>query len=268
MKLNGFLLNRGIFTLKELDNYLASQGSVNKNTRQNILSYHQANGRIKKVRRGLYLVTSPGSSSEKSSYDPYLIAAKIKEDSVLGYHTALEMHGKAHSVFFHYYYLTHSRLAPFKFRDSTFKAITYPNNLCKKGLEMVGVETSFRSGVEMRVTGFERTLVDVLDRPELSGGWEEVWRSLESIEFFNLEQVFEYVELLEKDVVAGKVGFFLEQHKEALMVDEKYLEKLQKLSPKQPYYLDGRGQKSGHLLKKWNLIVPDGVLNKNWEEVL
>ncbi|MDZ7837948.1 MAG: hypothetical protein U5N58_08345 [Actinomycetota bacterium] len=32
----------------------------------------------------------------------------------------------------------------------------------------------------------------------LSGTWEEIWRSLESIEFFDLDQVLAYVLLLEK----------------------------------------------------------------------
>lgn len=268
MKLNGFFSNRGIFTSKELDQYLASQGSVNKSTCHNILAYYQANGRIIQVRRGLYCVTPQGASSEKNPCDPYLIASKIKEDAVLGYHTALELHGKAHSVFFHFYYITQSRLAPFKFRGNTFKAVAVPHVLCKKGKEMFGVVSHSRAGVEMRVTGFERTLVDILDRPELAGGWEEAWRSLESIEFFDLDQVLEYVELLEKNVVAGKVGFFLEQHKETLMVDEKYLDRLQKLAPKQPYYLNGRQQTSGHFLNKWNLIVPEEILHKTWEEVL
>ena len=189
MKLNSFFSNRGIFTSKELDQYLASQGSANKSTRHNILAYYQANGRIIQVRRGLYCVTPEGASSEKSPCDPYLIASKIKEDAVLGYHTALELHGKAHSVFFHFYYLTQSRLAPFKFRGSAFKAVAVPPVLRKKGKEMFGVVSHFRTGNEMRVTSFERTFVDVLDRPELAGGWEEVWRSLESIEFFDLDKV-------------------------------------------------------------------------------
>lgn len=268
MKLNGFLSNRGIFTSKELDQYLASQGSANKSTRHNILAYYQANGRIIQVRRGLYYMTPEGASSEKNPCDPYLIASKMKEDAVLGYHTALELHGKAHSVFFHFYYLTQFRSPLFKFRGSTFKAVTVPLVLRKKDKEMFGVVSHSRMGGEIRVTNFERTLVDVLDRPELAGGWEEVWRSLESIEFFDLDQVLEYVELLEKSVVAGKVGFFLEQHKESLMVDDKYLDKLQKLAPKQPYYLNDRHQGEGHFLKKWNLIVSEEVFNKTWEEVL
>ena len=46
-----------------------------------------------------------------------------------------------------------------------------------------------RAGLAVRVTSLERTLVDVLDRTDLSGGWEEIWRSLEMVEFFDLDVV-------------------------------------------------------------------------------
>ena len=52
-------------------------------------------------------------------------------------------------------------------------------------------------------TSLERTLVDVLDRPDLTGSWEEIWRSLESIEFFDIEQIVEYVLLLENATLAS-----------------------------------------------------------------
>ena len=115
MKFNDFLLKQGVFTLKELDEYLASNGSTNKNTRKNLLAYYQKSDRVAKVRRGLYLVVPSGSSSEKSPYDAYLIAAKMTEDAVLGYHTALEFQGKAYSIFFHYYCLSASRSVSLQF---------------------------------------------------------------------------------------------------------------------------------------------------------
>jgi len=268
MKFNDFLLERGVFTLKELNKYLASKGSTNKNTRKNLLAYYQKCSRIEKVRRGLYLVVPRGSNSDKSPYDAYLIAAKMTEDAVLGYHTALEFLGKAYSVFFRYHCLSASRSVSLQFRSNIFQAVFVPQALRDKGKEMFGVVTRNRSGVDVRVTNFERTFVDVLDRPELSGSWEEIWRSLESIEFFDLDQVVEYVELLGKAITAAKVGFFLDQHKETLMVDDKYLSKLKKLSPNQPHYMEVRSKKASLLVKDWNLIVPKEVLNKTWEEVL
>ena len=191
----------------------------------------------------------------------------MTDDSVLGYHTALEFHGKAYSAFNRYHYFSKTRSLPVHFRSYHFQTVSFPKALSDSGKEMFGVISHHRSGVGLRVTNFERTFVDVLDRPELTGSWEEIWRSLESIEFFDLDQVVKYVKLLDKATTAAKVGFFLEQHKEALMVDEKYFDELKKFCPKQPHYMDNFAKKEGRLMKKWNIIVPNEILNKVWEEV-
>lgn len=95
-----------------------------------------------------------------------------------------------------------------------------------------------RAGLSVRVTSLEHTLVDVLDRPDLGGGWEEIRRSLEMVEFFDLDVVIEYTLLRESATTAAKVGLFLEQHQEALMVERSHLESLPALRPCMPHYLE------------------------------
>lgn len=107
-----------------------------------------------------------------------------------------------------------------------------------------------------------------LHRPDLMGGWEEIWRSLESVEFFNFDRVLEYVLLLGNATTVAKVGFFLDQQRDALMVDESYLSLLRKRCPKKPHYLDRSGRKSGRLVADWNLVVPNEVLECSWGDVL
>tara|TARA_Y100000031_G_scaffold122941_1_gene138076 strand:- start:570 stop:971 length:402 start_codon:yes stop_codon:yes gene_type:complete len=133
---------------------------------------------------------------------------------------------------------------------------------------MFGVTHRKRSGVELRITNLERTLVDVLDRPELTGSWEEIWRSLESVEFFDLDQVVEYVLLLGNATTAAKVGFFLEQHREILMADEIHLNSLRQMRPRQPHYLIRGQRKNCRWVKDWNVMIPVEILEKSWEEVL
>ncbi len=41
--------------------------------------------------------------------DPYLVAAKMTEDAVLAYHTALEFHGRAYSVHWRLVYVSASK---------------------------------------------------------------------------------------------------------------------------------------------------------------
>jgi len=266
--LNTFLSQHDVFTVEELDLFLSKEGSGKPNTRKALLTYYRKQGRIIPVRRGLYAVVPFGSSPDSSPVDIYLLAAKMAPDAVLGYHTALEFHGKAYSVYNRLHYLSTRRSLPVKFRSFEIRRVSVPQSLRVKGQETFGVVRHKRSGSELRVISLERTLVDVLDRPDLTGSWEEIWRSLESVEFFDIEQIVEYVLLLENATTAAKVGFFLEQHKESLMVDDVDLQLLRKLRPRQPHYLMRGKRKGGRWVKEWNLMVPDEILNQSWAEVL
>ncbi|MBU4175779.1 MAG: type IV toxin-antitoxin system AbiEi family antitoxin domain-containing protein [Actinobacteria bacterium] len=268
MKFNEFLSQHAVFTVDELDRFLSERGSGKPNTRKSLLTYYRSQGRIVRVRRGLYATVPLGADPASSPVDPYLVAAKMTADAVLAYHTALEFHGKAYSIYTTLLYISASKSLPLKFRSHEIRGVSVPHALRAKGENMFGVTCHKRSGVELRVTNLERTFVDVLDRPDLTGSWEEIWRSLESVEFFDLDRVVEYVLLLENATTAAKVGFFLEQHKETLMTDDAHLNTLRKLRPRQPHYLIRGKRKGCRLIKGWNLMMPVEILNKSWGEVL
>jgi hypothetical protein len=99
-----------------------------------------------------------------------------------------------------------------------------------------GVVECLHGGGVVRVTTLERSLVDVLDAPERNGGWEEVWRSLEMVEYFDLDAVLAYTRVLGSALTAARVGFFLAQHRDAF----------RDLAPAQPRYLDA-GREPGKL---------------------
>ena len=268
MKLNVFFDQNPIFTVDQIDRFLSQKSPAKTSTRNSLLAYHRKNGRIITVRRGVYWVVPKGISPESCPVDPFLLAAQLTPDAVLAYHTALEFYGKGYSVFERFFYLSSQISTPVRFRSYAFQSVVTPKSLKRKNNENYGVIKSERSGVEVRVTSFERTFVDVLDRPGLCGSWEEIWRSLESIEFFDLDRVIEYTRLLENATTASKVGFFLEQHRETLMVDNHYLKELQSLCPKQPHYLERQKRKPGRLVSNWNLIVPCSIINRSWAEVI
>jgi hypothetical protein len=82
----------------------------------------------------------------------------------------------------------------------------------------------------------------------------------------DLDAVVEHAVKLGSALTAARVGFFLEQHDEELMVEDRYLERLREFAPAQPRYLDAR-REPGQLVSKWNLVVPERVLNRTWQEV-
>ena len=263
-----FFRRHPVFTGEELSQYLALSGMGGTRAQEALLAYHRRTGRVVRVRRGLYAVIPVGADPGSYPVDPFLIAAKLTPGAFLSHHTALEFHGRAHSMREYFTYSATRPLEPLTFRSHVYQGTGFPQVLRRVGKVYTGVVTIEHAGVEIRVTSLERTLVDVLNRPDLSGSWEEIWRSLESVEFFDLDKVVEYSLLLANATTVAKVGFFLEQHRNAFMVEEDHLEALHELRPLQPHYLDRARRKSGCLVPKWNLLVPREVLERSWGEVM
>jgi predicted transcriptional regulator of viral defense system len=267
MKHEAFFRQHPVFTTKEFEIYLLSLGITSKKTEESLLNYYKKSGRLISIKRGLYAVAPFGVKKEKFIPDPFLITAKISKDSVISHHTALEFYGYAYSTWQTFFY-TSSLPKLYRFKNFVFKGLKTPEALHKLNMEDFEVTVKDRAGINICITSIERTLVDVLNKPEISGGWEEIWRSLESVEFYNVDKIIEYVRLLNNSTLAAKVGFFLEQHKEQFMVDERHLDILCKLKPKQPHYMDKNKNKPCKLISKWNLIVPIEIIERGWAEVV
>lgn len=265
MKPQEFFARRPVFTHDEFAAALAGKDRTRR-TRSTLLAYYVRTGRLLNVRRGLYANVPPGSDPARYPVDPYLLAGRLAEDAVLAYHTALQFHGRAHSNLEHFTYLTARRSRPFKFRGQRFRAVPFPKALRRRHRELENVATADRLGVTVRVTTLERTLVDLLDRPVLGGGWEEIWRSLESVEFFDLDRVVEYALLLGNATTTAKVGYYLQTHRGPLMVTDEHLARLRKHRPRAPHYLDRDAGGATRLASEWNLVVPVEIAERAWEE--
>lgn len=263
-----FLANHPVFTHEEFVAAHSAEGRRSVHTSNNVLAQHVAAGHLLRVRRGLYATVPRGVEPEAAVVDPYLLASKLAADAVVAYHAALQFHGNAYSLSNRYPYLTRSRARPFRFRGAEFVPVQMPAAL--RVLPDAGggvMEPRHAEGV-VRVTTVERTLVDVLDAPDHGGGWEEIWRSLESVAFFDLDAVVDYALKLGSALTIARVGFYLEQHRDTLMVEERHLEALRAHAPAQPRYLERSRGERGKLVSRWNLVVPERVLSRAWSEVL
>lgn len=232
-----------------------------------IVKQHVRAGHLIRVRRGIYATVPRGQAPDGFTVDPYALATNLAPDAVVAYHGALQLHGKAHSLSRQVPFLTMTRARSFQFHGTQFIPVPVPSPLRLLADRGGGIVEKSYNGATARVTTLERTLVDVLDAPKHGGGWEEIWRSLESVEFFNIDAIIDYTFKLASAVTVAKVGFYLEQHRDMLMVEDQHLDRLRERAPRGPMYLDRGIREPGKFLPSWNLVVPDRVINRRWAEV-
>lgn len=186
-------LKEALFTFEDVMGAgLTKQGAASALRRQ------QSQGKIQKLRRGLYARVNPLTGGIYAT--KFEIAAALHPGSVVAYHTALEYHGVGHQAFFEAYCL-----CPSRYNEETVDGVTYRffAQTIKEGV----VERFGSAGIS--VTDLERTVVDCLDRVDLCGGYEELCNCFALIPSLQSENVLKYLRLYGKKNLYQKAGFVL-----------------------------------------------------------
>ncbi len=251
-----FLATHRIFTRAEL---IAVLGGRSAATIDRTLARWRQQGRIEPVKRGLFVRLGP----REALPDYAALAARMAPDAAAAYHTALEVHGCAQSLFERFHFVTWTRVKAVTYHGRDLLPVRPRAQLGPGGGEG-WIETQERDGLELRVTSLERTAVDVLDRPDLAGGVEEVWRSLAGLPAIDPVALLDYVRALKSARVAARVGFFLEARREELAVPASTLAVLQDLLPRHPVYMERA--LGGRLNPRWRVIVPAELAGPPEEE--
>lgn len=265
-KIQQFLRVHPVFTYENFSKALSENATRSPYTIRALLAHHIQHGHIVRIRRGLFASIPMGADPATYSINPYLIASYATNDAVIAYHTALSFYNLAYSTSYRFLYLTKHQARKFTFRSENYESVTFPPILLTQQQENAFVNNEDVQGLDIRVTSLERTCVDVLDKPMLGGGWEEIWRSLEMIDHLKIENVVEYALLLGKATTIAKVGFYLSCRQKELGIKDEALERLRLNRPRAPHYIDSSARKDGKFLPEWNIIVPKNLLIQNWQE--
>lgn len=267
LKPTDFFARHAVFRFDEFRAAHLASGERSPETTASVLKQHVAAGRLLNVRRGLYAVVPDTIVARDFRVDPFLLASRLTDDAIIAYHAALQLLGKAYSLSNRITLLTRHRAKPFQFQDVDYVPVLFPTRL--RGLPDLGggIREELRHELLVRYTGQARTLVDVLDSPAHGGGWEEIWRSLEAIEHVDLDLAVAYALRLGSALTVARVGFFLEQHRNELGVEDRHLDQLHEHAPRSLTYFDRRHRKGGQAVPRWNLIIPDDIHARSWEEL-
>jgi len=257
MKPEAFLASHPLFTREEFAAVLRDRGRTRATVDSHLARWHRL-GRIIRVKQGVFVRVGAPDGAQESPPDFIAIASRMALDAAVAYHTALEAHGLAQSIFERLTFATWTKTKPSMFQGRRFVPVRPGAPLFAVNHGERWIERVERSGIEIRVTNLERTVVDVLDRPYLAGGVEEVWRSLGSVSALDPGPLEEYVTLVGSRTLAARVGFFLETRREELVVPAGLLERLHGRAAGAPTYMDRR--RRGRLVSSWALIVPVGLV--------
>lgn len=209
-------------------------------------------GKLDRVRKGLYTVLSPLESPQKFTPDRFLIGSKIRENYYLGYHTALEFYGSAYSRFNEVYVSVEkkNRFNTFQYKNLRFRPVFVRD-------ANYDVREKEYQGTKIRVSSKERTFVDCLDRVDYAGGWEEVLKSLQGLGGVDFDKLLENLLFYENEFLFRKAGLILDILRESSVfyehITDKMLNNLQKKISEKPRYLSDKG---GVFNERWRLYVP------------
>ncbi len=258
-RLYAYALRKRVVTSDELGEWAEKElGKDYKYLYTKYITRLLAQGKLVRVTRGIYAARNlfPTSPYDDPDAPPnkYLVGSKIRGRYYLGYHTALELHGCAYSVYYetHVVTLDKDKFKTFVHGPEAFRSVL------TKDIETEVVEVRVLDQT-VRVSSPSRTLVECIRRWDVCGGLEEVLKSLDGLEGVTPEGLDAAMGIYDYEILRRSVGFFLE-----FMIAEspyyghiplEYINSLRERIGNTPsYYIKGE---SSILDARWNLYVPD-----------
>ncbi len=251
-------LNR-VFTVEEFARHLGGEKSLAEYR----VRYYLKQGRLKRLANGVYATVPVGVAPESYEPDAFLAAAAIRPDAVFAYHSALDLLGQGHSVWWTCTVCTARRRLPVVLGRTTLKFLSHPKAARLRAKARSSREEATvpwttevsRGGRSLRVTTPERTLVDGLRELSLVGGLDELVESMDGFATLKQDTLQEILLAYDNRRLWAAVGWYLQRRLKDLFLDASILSDFQKNRPRTRVYLVP-GQRGGVLARDWNLVVP------------
>lgn len=224
------------------------------------LKHHLETGRLRLVARCVYAVVPAGVDAKRFQPDPILVAAAARPDAVFSHHSALEILGAAHSSWQVFTLYTAKQRRAIHLGDNSVRFLINPAQMRMDREGSFGTRRIERRGRFITVTGPERTLVEGFRRPRLVGGLEELIVSASGFPTLDLDLLAEILRRYGAANLWAASGWFLERFQKAFHVPNTFLKRIERHCPRSPQYME-RGLRGGSLATRWNVIVPQEIVN-------
>ncbi|MBW6469421.1 MAG: hypothetical protein K0B85_09730 [Coriobacteriia bacterium] len=240
---------RDIFTVQDASGFWGSEQHM-----RNELAQLESKGWLERLEQGRYLVIPLEAGVDRRwSEDPLKIGTFLAPEGAAAYWTALRHWGWTTQLPCVQSFITPVRRFN---REITVLGVRYRFVTVKRE-RIFGISEEWQDGFAVRVTDRERTIVDVLDRTDLSGGVGEVSAALQAAwSTLDLAVLFEYVRRFGSGTVPKRLGYLLEQLR--LPVEPDLIDELRSLIGSGITQLERGGPKAGRMTRRWNLQVNAG----------
>ena len=229
---------------------------------RNQIKYYVRLKRVKRVGPCVYAGVPHGQDVETFWPDPVLVAVCMQPPGIFSHHTALELLGAGHTLWHVCTLFCDHPPSPIDSGGQRIQFLAHPGAMVEKKNVELGVRKGERKGRAIKFTGPERTLVEGFRQPRWVGSPEELVSAAMGFGSLDMTLLEKILQVYDQGNLYASVGWFLEQNRKQFYVPESFLEKLEVKSHQKPRYLV-RSSRGGTLNKRWNLIIPDHLLN--WE---
>ena len=209
-----------------------------------VIKYLLKKGYWKVLKKGLYQNTA------FQDINKFILGSRLFRGGVIAYHSALEVHGLAQSIFntVHIFITNIQNVEKSIINEIKYQPV---KNTISKGVIKVPIGQS-----QVLCIDQERTVIDCIDKLKYVGGLEEYFKSISSIAYINEKKVIDYLDAYDKAALYHKVGFVLDHFKNQWKVSEYTLRSIENgISKKKTVFLEPKSKKVV-FVKKWNLLVP------------
>ena len=237
-----------IFTIQNIINIL----NISTQHARKIASNMVKKNVIERIKPGLFARIPESIILDKQYYkeDAVLIAANAIDNAYISHYTSLSILGLAERYINKVYVSSSKHQRDIKYHDIQIKFIAVIPS------RFFGITTIEYFNENINISDQERTILDIINRPEYAGGWSEIINCLKNLEKVNWDILIKYINKFNNKILARRIGFILDNLKNISM-PKRIKKDIKKFSGENVYYFDST--KSGEFYQEWNMIIPKEI---------
>lgn len=245
-------LNKKVITVNEVMDIL----NVSKHQAYYHLYKMNKKGLIKRLRNGLYFIYPDSLLLNIQNYveDPLYLLMNLIKPYFASYYTALDLHGLAQRSINTFYLTTTKFIKVVKQETYIIKPV-----IVLKKYFFGYIQMEFGNGT-INVSDLERTIIDIINRPELAHGYEDIIKSILDIDIdLDYSKFFKYLSIFNKKILYHRIGYLFDTpvFKSYLNVPKSFLDKLKGQIHSINYF--DSANKSGIFNNNWKVVVPTEI---------